>query len=116
MLEGGGGVEPEAERHEHPEPEQRREAMAKRRIGLGFLGLGSALVMLGIRYDSEQGLAFGAAVAQAMRDERRWAVLRGLPAYEAAASLYDGLRDIETVLTPDQLADIDGRMGLRGVG
>ncbi|MCU0854442.1 MAG: metal ABC transporter permease [Rhodobacteraceae bacterium] len=57
-----------------------------------------------------------AKAAQAMRDERRWAVLRGLPAYEAAASLYDGLRDIETVLTPDQLADIDRRMtGLREV-
>jgi manganese/zinc/iron transport system permease protein len=52
-----------------------------------------------------------ARATQAMRDERRWAVLRGLPAYEAAASLYDGLRDIETVLTPDQLADIDARMG-----
>ena len=52
-----------------PLPEQRREAMAKRRIGLGFLGLGSALVMLGIRYDSEQGVVFGAVVAQAMRDE-----------------------------------------------
>lgn len=57
-----------------------------------------------------------AKAAQAMRDERRWAVLRGLPAYEAAASLYDGLRDIETVLTPDQLEDIDRRMtGLREV-
>jgi manganese/zinc/iron transport system permease protein len=52
-----------------------------------------------------------ARAVQAMRDERRWAVLRGLPAYEAAASLYDGLRDIETVLTPDQLADIDARVG-----
>ena len=52
-----------------PLPEQRREAMNKRRIGLGFLGLGSALVMLGIRYDSDQGSAFGAEVAQAMRDE-----------------------------------------------
>jgi manganese/zinc/iron transport system permease protein len=57
-----------------------------------------------------------AQAAQAMRDERRWAVLRGLPAFEAAASLYDGLRDIETVLTPDQLSDIDARMGgLRAV-
>jgi manganese/zinc/iron transport system permease protein len=37
--------------------------------------------------------------------------LRGLPAYEAAAALYDGLRDIETVLTPDQIADIDARIG-----
>jgi manganese/zinc/iron transport system permease protein len=52
-----------------------------------------------------------ARAAQALRDERRWAVLRGLPAYEAAASLYDGLRDIETVLTPDQIADIDARLG-----
>jgi ribonucleoside-diphosphate reductase alpha chain len=60
-----------------PLPEQRREAMAKRRIGLGFLGLGSALVMLGVRYDSEQGLAFGARVAQAMCDE----------AYRASADL-----------------------------
>ena len=38
--------------------------MAKRRIGLGFLGLGSALVMLGIRYDSDEGRAFGAKVAR----------------------------------------------------
>jgi manganese/zinc/iron transport system permease protein len=52
-----------------------------------------------------------ARAARALRDERRWAVLRGLPAYEAAASLYDGLREIETVLTPDQIADIDARIG-----
>jgi ribonucleoside-diphosphate reductase alpha chain len=52
-----------------PLPEQRREAMNKRRIGLGFMGLGSALVMLGIRYDADEGSAFGATVAQAMRDE-----------------------------------------------
>jgi manganese/zinc/iron transport system permease protein len=54
--------------------------------------------------------------AKALRDERRWAMLRGLPAFEAAASRYDGLRDIETVLTPDQLAEIDARIcGLREV-
>jgi manganese/zinc/iron transport system permease protein len=63
------------------------------------------------RADGVQTEAGRVKAAQAMRDERRWAVLRGLPAYEAAASLYDGLRDIETVLTPDQLADIDARMG-----
>jgi manganese/zinc/iron transport system permease protein len=69
------------------------------------------------RADGVQTEAGRVKAAQAMRDERRWAVLRGLPAYEAAASLYDGLRDIETVLTPDQLADIDARMGgLREVG
>lgn len=52
-----------------------------------------------------------ARAARALRDEARWAALRGLTAYEAAASLYDGLRDIETVLTPDQIADIDRRIG-----
>lgn len=52
-----------------PLPEQQREAMAKRRVGLGFLGLGSALVMLCVRYNSDEGFAFGAAVAQTMRDE-----------------------------------------------
>lgn len=52
-----------------PLPEQRGEALAKRRIGLGFLGLGSALVMLGVRYNSDDGFAFGANVARTMRDE-----------------------------------------------
>jgi len=51
-----------------PLEEQRLEAMNKRRIGLGFLGLGSALVMLGIRYDSDEGRAFAAKVTEEMRD------------------------------------------------
>ena len=36
-----------------PLPEQAREAEAKRRVGLGFTGLGDALIMLGLRYDSD---------------------------------------------------------------
>src|SRR5204863_186581 len=47
-----------------PLPEQQAEAQAKRRIGLGFLGLGSALVMLGHRYDTD------AARALAGRDRK----------------------------------------------
>ena len=38
-----------------PLPQQQREAMAKRRIGLGFTGLGDALLELNLRYDSEDG-------------------------------------------------------------
>ena len=52
-----------------PLPEQRREARSKRRIGLGFLGLGSALVMQCIRYSSDEACCFGAEVARVMRDE-----------------------------------------------
>lgn len=36
----------------YPLPEQRREALAKRRIGLGVTGVGDALMMLGLRYGS----------------------------------------------------------------
>ena len=52
-----------------PLPEQEAEAMAKRRVGLGFTGLGSALVMLGIRYDSEAGRKMAAKISKTMRDE-----------------------------------------------
>ncbi|WP_454721664.1 MULTISPECIES: adenosylcobalamin-dependent ribonucleoside-diphosphate reductase [Cupriavidus] len=51
-----------------PLPEQQAEAQAKRRVGLGFLGLGSALVMLGIRYDAEAGRALAARIAEVLRD------------------------------------------------
>ena len=34
-----------------PLPQQQAEAAAKRRIGVGFTGLGNALTMLGLRYD-----------------------------------------------------------------
>ncbi len=51
-----------------PLDEQAREAAAKRRLGLGFTGLGDALIMLGIRYDSEEGRELAARIAREMRD------------------------------------------------
>ncbi|MFP5391348.1 MAG: adenosylcobalamin-dependent ribonucleoside-diphosphate reductase, partial [Gammaproteobacteria bacterium] len=53
---------------EWPLPEQAREGAAKRRVGLGFLGLGSALIMLGLRYDLPEGRAMAARIAQELRD------------------------------------------------
>jgi ribonucleoside-diphosphate reductase alpha chain len=47
---------------------QRGEAGAKRRIGLGFTGLGDALIMLGLRYDSDTARALAARIAEALRD------------------------------------------------
>jgi ribonucleoside-diphosphate reductase alpha chain len=47
-----------------PLPQQQREAMAKRRIGLGFTGLGDALLELNLRYDSEEGRAKSADIAR----------------------------------------------------
>jgi len=51
-----------------PLPQQRGEAMAKRRVGLGFTGLGDALIELGLRYDTEEARTMGARIAEAMRD------------------------------------------------
>ena len=51
-----------------PLPQQRAEAQAKRRIGVGFTGLGNALTMLGLRYDSDEGRDMAVRIATAMRD------------------------------------------------
>ena len=52
-----------------PLPEQQQEARNKRRVGLGYTGLGDALAMLGLRYDTEEARAFAADVTRIMRDE-----------------------------------------------
>ncbi len=52
-----------------------------------------------------------ARAAKALRDESRWEIVRADQAFEATAALYDGLREIETILTRDQIADIDARIG-----
>ena len=57
--------------------EQQAEAQAKRRIGLGFTGLGDALIMLGLRYDTETARDTAASIARRMRDA----------AYEASVQL-----------------------------
>jgi manganese/zinc/iron transport system permease protein len=52
-----------------------------------------------------------ARAAKALRDEKRWEVIRADIAHEAAAAQYDGLTDIETVLTTDQIEEVDRRIG-----
>ena len=49
-----------------PLEEQRHEITYKRRHGMGFLGLGSTLTMLGMRYGDEESVAFTERVAKEM--------------------------------------------------
>ncbi len=51
-----------------PLPQQREESAAKRRIGVGFTGMGNALAMLCVRYDRAEGRALAAQIAARMRD------------------------------------------------
>ena len=51
-----------------PLEQQRAESSAKRRIGVGFTGLGNALTMLKLRYDREDGRQMAAEIGRRMRD------------------------------------------------
>src|SRR5689334_13183265 len=51
-----------------PLGQQHKEAMAKRRVGLGFTGLGDALIMLRLKYDTDEARAVAARIAESMRD------------------------------------------------
>ena len=60
-----------------PLPQQKKEASNKRRVGLGFTGLGDALLMLRLAYDTEEARAMAAKISEHMRDS----------AYEASVEL-----------------------------
>ncbi len=51
-----------------PLPQQQQEARSKRRVGLGFTGLGDALVMLNLRYDTEPARLMARHIAELLRD------------------------------------------------
>ncbi|MEX0327400.1 MAG: metal ABC transporter permease [Ruegeria sp.] len=64
-----------------------------------------------LRADGVPTDAGRARAAKALRDEKRWEIVRADQTHEATAALYDGLRDIETVLTQDQIDEIDRQIG-----
>ena len=51
-----------------PLPQQQEEARNKRRVGLGFTGLGDALIMLNQRYDTPEARATARHISEVMRD------------------------------------------------
>jgi ribonucleoside-diphosphate reductase alpha chain len=51
-----------------PLEQQLKEAQNKRRVGLGFTGLGDALIMLKLRYDSNAARAMATKISEYMRD------------------------------------------------
>ncbi|MDR3384143.1 adenosylcobalamin-dependent ribonucleoside-diphosphate reductase, partial [Cupriavidus basilensis] len=98
-----------------PLPEQQAEAHAKRRIGLGFLGLGSALVMLGIRYDAEAGRALAARIAQTLRDTA-YLASAGLAREKGAFALFNAEAYLASGFArrlPPAVREAIGRDGIR---
>ena len=60
-----------------PLPAQAQEARNKRRVGLGFTGLGDTLVMLNLRYDTDEAREMARRISEVMRNA----------AYDASADL-----------------------------
>ncbi len=101
-----------------------RHRMFQRRVHLrqGLLALAQGQPIyepLTLRLLRREGLALPDGVAtpagraragKALLDETRWQLVRQDPSFEAAAAHYDGLTPIETVLTVDQLDEIDQRL------
>ena len=99
----------------YPLPAQRREALAKRRIGLGVTGLADALILLGVRYGSDA----------AVQLVDRWLGQIKLAAYEMSALLAEekgafALADAAALLArpnlktlPEALRERIGNAGLR---
>ncbi|MDR2155345.1 MAG: ribonucleoside reductase [Burkholderiaceae bacterium] len=79
-----------------PLPQQREEAAAKRRIGVGFTGLGNTLTLLKLRYDRADGRAMAAEIARRMRDAAYRASVKlakekgAFPKFDAAGYLAEG--------------------------
>lgn len=51
-----------------PLPQQKAESDSKRRIGVGFTGLGNMLAMLNLPYNSPEALSMGGTIMRVMRD------------------------------------------------
>ena len=90
---------------QYPLPQQKREAIAKRRIGLGVTGLGDALIFLGQRYGSAEAAR---TAEQAMAAIERAAYLAS--AEIAAEKGPFALCDRDKLLAAPQIATLPGEV------
>lgn len=98
-----------------PLEEQRKEAMAKRRIGLGITGLGSLLALLGKGYNTKEGRRFATEIAVELRDEAYRASIElakekgAFPAFDADKYLESGFAK----RLPQDIRDAISEHGIR---
>ncbi|MBK9497007.1 MAG: adenosylcobalamin-dependent ribonucleoside-diphosphate reductase [Xanthomonadales bacterium] len=98
-----------------PLEKQKAEAQAKRRIGIGYYGLGSALLMLGVRYGSDESVAFTERVTRTLMEAAYnasvdLAIERGpFPALETEKYLNSGFAK----RLPEEIRDRIKKHGIR---
>jgi len=77
-----------------PLPQQLEESSKKRRVGVGFTGLGNTLAMLGLVYGSQEALDFCEDIARTMRDNA-YAASVDLAREKGAFPLFDADKYLE---------------------
>src|SRR5581483_2565728 len=87
-----------------PLAQQAAEARNKRRVGLGFTGLGDALIMLGLRYDTPEARTMATRIAEAMRDEA-YAASVDIAQEKGAFPLFDAQRYLAAPRFASRLPD-----------
>ena len=99
----------------YPLPAQAEQARHTRRIGLGITGLADALVLLGLRYDSDPARALAARAMQTLRDAAYRASIdlareKGpFPAFEPQAFIASGF----CARLPEDIRDAIAVHGIR---
>ncbi len=95
---------------------QKKESDSKRRIGVGFTGLGNALAMLAVKYNSPAGVAYASKIAEVMRNAAyeasvNLATERGcFPLFDAAKYLEEGTFASRL---PESLKELIREFGIR---
>lgn len=90
-----------------PLEQQREEIMSKRRHGMGYLGLGSSLTMMGVKYGSKQSLAFTEQVTKEMALEG-WRTGIELAKEKGAAPIFEKEFEVTAEMLykrPEMIAD-----------
>ena len=99
----------------YPLAAQRREAKAKRRIGLGLTGLADALIMCGVRYGSADAVSLAKRWMQAI-ETAAYRASAELAAEKGAFPLYDAVPFLaapNVAKLPADVREVIGRHGIR---
>jgi ribonucleoside-diphosphate reductase alpha chain len=99
----------------YPLPQQRESSHSKRRIGLGFTGLGDALIMMGLQYNHEAGRAIAEDIAMTMRDKAYMASVE-LAKEKGAFPLFDAEKYLASGFAkrlPENIRDMIRKHGIR---
>ena len=99
----------------YPVPAQKTSAIEKRRIGLGIMGLGSALAMLKVRYGSNKSLSVIDLIMRTIRDEAYLTSIK-LAEEKGAFPLFDKEKFLEGKFIkrlPDNIREAIKEKGIR---